>query len=257
MRQILWIAGISAMLTAMPVLAAVTIESRIAQQGMFREANCDPSYETDAYNECLCQAEVKYPQVTSGTQTPLFASRINTRLELLAPNVMCEGNPTEEKTEVSTNGVTGEYQVTLNDGPYLSVLQTNHNMNAGAAHSVARLESANFRLPEGELVTMAKVVDTAKLPELNAYIYEQIISGTYDGTLKQEDYWWRVLQEKKDKFVSASGCNECVFYLGEKQPAVAFQLYSVAAYAVGIVEIPIPLEFIADEGLRAYYEGQQ
>lgn len=246
-------------MSALPAWAAVTIEPRVAQQGYFRQTPCEALTE-DAEHEssfdfCGCKADMGYPEITGGVDSPLIASRMNTQLKMLAPNTLCEGEPGQEDPEKGPSSFSSDYQVTLNDGPYLSILQTSENYYAGAAHGMSRLDAVTFQLPQGEVMLMPSVIDTSRLPDLNNYIYDYIIKNVYDGSLKEGDYWWSRLQEKRAHFVDENGCNECVFYLTEKEPKVAFQLYSVVAYAGGIVEIPIPLEFIADPALKAYYEG--
>lgn len=252
---------ISLLLTvlAVPASAAVTLKDVVVQQGYFlnKSTQCANEEGSKLWDFCGCQADLVYPQVEGGIGHPLIESRVNTRLQFLASKQLCEGVKAGlPDADIHPSEHTSSYEVLVNDDRYLSVRQETYHYPAGAAHGMTTLNAVTFAMPDGKPLSMAMMLDDGQTEAINAHIYESIINQAYEGNLDGNDYWGEVLAAKKNSFINRNACDGCIAYLGKDGVTIAFQLYSVAPYSQGIVEVVLPSSMIGDEALKSYLEAK-
>ncbi len=255
-----WIIASCLMFATTPLAQAkVLLKDVIVQQGYFVDQTeaCKQSEPSDIWDMCGCEADMRYPQVSGGINHPLIESRVNTRLQFLAPKQLCDGvETTVPESERNPSTRNSQYEIKTNDSRYLSVVQTTDSYPAGAAHGMSVKDAVTLQMPDGKPLSLGLILDENKTAELNSYLYEEIIKRAYDGELDAASYWGEALASKKSSFIKRNSCEECVFHVDDEGVKLTFQLYSVAPYAAGFIEIPVPAEFIGDAALKTYLEGQ-
>jgi len=110
-------------------------------------------------------------------------------------------------------------------------------LSAGAAHPLSGTEGFTFDLKTGAVIDPIALLKPEQRAKADAYIKEQLIKK-YPTDLLDE------AKARTDPYLTENGCDTCSIYYGKDGWVVRFQIYSIAAYALGEPEVTLPAEII-------------
>lgn len=204
------------------------VTSHNVQQGVFTDRTCD-GLRDDRIDSCTCEGDI----TAARSDDPA----IDARLLHAAERRICKGVPVDAPDGVLINQRKLDYEVTLDNEKWLSVVYSFYEMNAGAAHGLTTQEAmlydkVNVRwVPQAELVFPAHR-EGASQAVLNAL---EKADASYEGALWPENIE-RVFTEK--------GCEGCILYPTPNGWKVNFMPYGAGPYSVGLVTVPLDGGFI-------------
>src|SRR5689334_5184028 len=104
--------------------AEMNVTSSVVKNGYFLAPDCRPTADPKAYNECVCQADIKKAQVNGLSSN--VASSINSELALLPEKLAvesCEGTSTTPPGNgLKFNMASADYEVAYQTATTLTVL---------------------------------------------------------------------------------------------------------------------------------------
>ena len=247
----------------MPVFAGMTgvvlpcfayayeVKEGVLESGYFELKECDEqeSETMDHINFCGCLSNVRYPLI-AGYADEGRQSSVNAELKGLVGNAGCNAEEAGAKRvgdKAPDDRAPNEYAVSFKlkrkAAHGVSLLMNYYTYGAGAAHGMTSVQGVTADLVTGMVYLDAEPLDLAQADAINAHIQHKLAEMNGKG-----DYAARLwLTDEKGRpriYYSAEGCDGCTIYRGKKGWKAAFQLYSIASYADGIIEIDIPDSFI-------------
>ena len=225
-----------------PTVAAspVVVTSSVVKNGFFLAPDCKPTADPKAYNECVCEANIKKAQV-SGLAVSVD-SAINTELALLPEKLAvesCEGTSTSAPaTGLKFNMASADYNVAYQTDTTLTVLITYSTYGAGADHPLDGTEGFTFDLTSGTLVDPIAYLRPEQLKKADQFIKEEL-KKKYPTALTQD------AKARTDPYLTENGCDTCTIFYGKDGWIVRFQIESIAQYMTGEPEVVLPASIVA------------
>lgn len=225
------------LLAAAPAYAELSVSSGVVKSGYFQAPDCSPTMDPKAFNECICHAEIKKPQVLGGATDAL----INAKLALLPQKLAdesCEGTPTTApQGGLKVNTATADYVVAYQSPTTLTILTTYATYGAGSDHPLEGTEGFTFDLASGELVDPVLLLKPEQLKKADAFI-KQELAKKYPTALHEE------ARARTEPYLTENGCDSCTLFYAKEGWMVRFQLESIAPYMTGEPEVALPAEII-------------
>ncbi len=227
------------LLLAHPALAEVSVSSNLVKSGYFQAPDCKPTADPKAYNECVCEANIKKAQVSDlpGDVT----SAINAELAILPEKLAgesCEGTPTTPPAaNLKVNLADADYQVAYQTPSTLTVLITYSTYGAGADHPLDGTEGFTFNLASGKLVDPIQYLKPEQLKKADEFIKQELLKK-YPAALFDE------AKKRTDAYLTENGCDTCTLFYGKEGWNVRFQIEAIAPYMTGEPEVTLPAEII-------------
>jgi hypothetical protein len=228
-----------AVLFAGTASAEMAVSSSVVKNGFFLAPDCRPTADPKAYNECVCQADIKKAQI-SGLPVNV-ASAINSELALLPEKLAvesCEGTATKAPEGVKFNMASADYQVAYQTPTTLTVLITYSTYGVGSDHPLDGTEGFTFDLASGTLVDPIAYLKPEQVKKADQFIKEEL-KKKYPTALTDE------AKARKDPYLTENGCDTCTLFYGKDGWMVRFQIESIAPYMTGEPEVALPLTLIA------------
>ena len=237
MLRAAWIALF--VMVAGPALAEVTVSSSAVKSGFFLAPDCKPTADPKAFNECVCEANIKKAQI-SGPAADVTAA-INGELSLLPEKLAlesCEGTPTSPPGGgLKVNQASADYQVAYQTPTTLTILITYLTYGAGAEHPLDGTEGFTFDLASGKLVDPILYLKPEQLAKADKFIKQELLKK-YPAALFDE------AKKRTDPYLTENGCDTCTVFYGKDGWMVRFQIESIAPYMTGEPEVALPADII-------------
>lgn len=219
--------------------AEITVSSSLVKNGFFLAPDCKPTADPKAYNECVCEANIKKAQITG--LAPNIAGSINSQLSLLPEKLAsesCEGSATAAPASgLKVNQASADYQVAYQTPTTLTVLITYSTYGAGADHALEGTEGFTFDLASGQLVDPIAYLKPEQLKKADAFIRHELVKK-YPTALYDE------AKSRVDPYLTENGCDTCTLFYAKDGWMVRFQLEAIAPYMTGEPEVALPASMI-------------
>ena len=220
--------------------ADMTVTSSVVKNGFFLAPDCKPTADPKAYNECVCQADIKKAQV-SGLPANVTAA-VNSELALLPEKLAvesCEGTATKPpEAGLKFNMASADYNVAYQTPTTLTVLITYSTCGVGSDHPLDGTEGFTFDLASGTLVDPIAYLKPEQLKKADQFIKEEL-KKKYATALTDE------AKKRTDSYLTENGCDTCTLFYGKDGWIVRFQIESIAPYTTGEPEVVLPATIIA------------
>lgn len=224
---------------ATPAHAALAVSSSIVKAGYYQAPDCTPEADPKAFNECICDANIKKAQVAG--LTPEIEALINEHLAMLPEKLAaesCEGKPSSPPTAgLKVNTANADYEVAYQTKDLLTVLVTYSTYGAGAEHPLDGTEGFTFDLKNGHALDPIAALKPEELAKADGYIRRELVKK-YPTALYDE------AKERQEPYLTENGCDTCTIFYGKDGWHVRFQLAAIAPYMTGEPEITVPSEII-------------
>ena len=231
---------VMALLVAQNAAAEMTVTSSVVKNGFFLAPDCKPTADPKAYNECVCQADIKKAQVAG--LSPSVTSAINSELSLLPEKLAvesCEGTATPAPAAgLKFNMASADYNVAYQTPTTLTVLITYSTYGVGSDHPLDGTEGFTFDLASGTLVDPIAYLKPEQLKKADQFIKEEL-KKKYPTALTDE------AKKRTDSYLTENGCDTCTIFYGKDGWMVRFQIESIAPYMTGEPEVVLPASIIA------------
>lgn len=219
--------------------AELTVTSSVVKTGYFGAPDCKPTADPKAFNECICEANIKKAQVAG--LSPDVTASVNAQLALLPEKLAvesCEGTPTTAPTGgLKVNLASADYQIAFQTADVLTVLITYSTYGAGAEHPLDGTEGFTFDLKSGRLVDPIALMKPEQIGKADQFIKSELVKK-YPAALYDE------AKTRTDPYLTENGCDTCTLYYGKDGWMVRFQLTAIAPYLTGEPEVAIPANII-------------
>ncbi|MFZ4541740.1 MAG: hypothetical protein ACOYNL_08030 [Rickettsiales bacterium] len=219
--------------------AEVTVSTVTVRSGFYRAPDCTPTAEPEVYNECVCQANIRKPQVSG--LAPDVVTSINSALAQLPEKLAeesCEGTPTGAPVGgLKVNLASSDYEVTYQTPTVLTVLTKYSTYGTGSEHALEGTEGQTFELVHGQVVDPVAGLKPAQLKKIDGVIKQELLKK-YPTELFEET------KARTEPFLNENGCDSCTIFYGKAGWMVRFQVFSIAPYALGEPEIALPADLL-------------
>ncbi|MBT9096477.1 DUF3298 domain-containing protein [Methylovulum psychrotolerans] len=222
----------------------VKVEEAILQKGLFKEKDCEPTPGEDPNSgECVCQADISYP-VISGLPNAAAQTQLNQDLKTAAEQHQCNGTPLSGKASYESPSFRERgYSVTLHTPTVLALQISSYEYDYHAAHPYSDGGGdCIIDIAASQCLTVDGIFGQHRAA-VNRLLYEKLKA--------MEDTSQELVEEQKNTFISDGKCNGCTVILNKQGLIVLFGQYSVAPYAAGMFEVPIPASYIAAPSILA------
>jgi len=237
--------------------AAVTVEERILQKGLFAKADCKPDSSDPGYDACRCDADIRYPEILN---LPDAASQValNANFKHAAEQAQCEGTPAKEAAKSAdkktqdggASSVSHHYEMTFHSPSLLSLKFTDWAYTGGA-HGNGSIEGVILDLEKGKVLAIEDIIAAKDMAAVNQVIYDTL-SAKPEGEVFRDQ-----IESRKGKFIDDGQCQGCTLLLKPEGLEVVFQTYEVASFAEGNLEVPIPAQYISYPAVMAALAQQK
>ncbi len=228
-------------LMATPALAEMTVTSSVVKSGYFQAPDCKPTADPKAFNECVCEANIKKAHIAG--LSPEIATSVNGALALLPEKLAeesCEGTPTSAPAGgLKVNLASADYQIAYQTPSVLTVLITYSTYGAGAEHPLDGTEGFTFDLASGQVVDPIARLKPEQLKKADNFIKQELLKK-YPAALYEE------AKTRTDPYLTENGCDTCTLFFGKEGWIVRFQITAIAPYMIGEPEIVIPASIIPE-----------
>lgn len=233
---------IALLLVAAPAFAAeLGINSVVVKHGFFLAPDCAPTADPKTYNECVCEADVKKAQVSSGL-APDIMTAVNSQLAMLPEKLAeesCEGTPTTAPTNnLKVNQASADYQIAYQTPTTLTALITYSTYGAGAEHPLDGTEGFTIDLASGQVVDPIAHLKPEQIKKADAFIKSELLKK-YPAALFDE------AKTRTEPYLTENGCDTCTLFYGKDGWIVRFQISAIAPYMTGEPEVAVPADIIA------------
>ncbi len=221
--------------------AAVTLEEHILQKGVFRKFDCKPDASDPGYDACQCEADIRYPEIKGLKNLPLQES-LNAEFRKGAEQVKCggvaitdAGKKPEEKQSAAS--MTRRYEVTF-QSPAVMGLKFTDGQYGGGAHGNVLVTGIILDLEQEKRLKIMDMISPKNILAINQLIYDAL-SAHPEGEVFHDQ-----IESRKGAFIHDGKCEGCTLLLTPEGLKVVFQMYEIAPYASGNVEVVIPEKYI-------------
>lgn len=230
------------LLAASPALAAeLGVTSTVVKKGFFLAPDCKPTADPKTYNECVCEADIKKAQITSGL-SPEIMTIVNSQLAMLPEKLAeesCEGTPTTMPTNsLKVNQASADYQIAYQTPTTLTALITYSTYGAGAEHPLDGTEGFTIDLASGQVVDSIAHLKPEQIGKADAFIKAELLKK-YPSALFDE------AKARTEPYLTENGCDTCTLFYGKDGWIVRFQISAIAPYMTGEPEVSVPADIIA------------
>jgi len=224
--------------------AAVVVEEQVLQKGLFANSKCPPGASDPAYDECQCDADIRYPQL-NGLKDNQAQKAINDSFKRDAEQAMCAGEAvkTSPKTdnkkepEKSPSSASHHYEVTFQSPTMLGIKLTDWAYTGGA-HGNGSVSGVIIDLEKGNVLSINNIFAEKDMPAVNQVIYDTLAAKPEEEVFRDQ------IESRKGAFIVDSECQGCTLMLMPDGVHVVFQTYEVAPYAAGNAEVSIPTKYV-------------
>jgi hypothetical protein len=225
-----------------PAFAELQVMPAQVRSGFFQSPDCTPAAAPQQFNECLCEADIRKAQITGIDAS--VAAVMNKQLAIVPEQLAsesCQGTPTAapagEGAVTNVNAAKAAFETVFQSPSVLTVLVTYSTYGAGAAHPLDGTEGFTFDLKTGKLIEPSRLLTPAQLVQANAFIQKELAK-------KYSDKLFDEIKTRDDPFLAETGCDTCTLFYGKDGWTIRFQLYAIAPFAAGELEINVPAEII-------------
>jgi hypothetical protein len=245
---------ILACLWAGGVNAAVTVSEQILQKGQFAKAACKPDPKDPDYNECLCEADIRYPRI-EGMGNVSTQDKLNAWFKQQAGQTLCEGDAVSmpvkaSKADISSKTLSIHYDVTLSSLRILGFKFTDWSYTGGA-HGNGSAVGVIIDLNNGRLLGALDIFSAANLDKVNASIYKALAAKPEEEVFRDQ------IEARKGAFIKGDECQGCTLILTPEGVHVLFQTYEVAPYGAGNTDVLIPAEYVSYASVKEALKEQK
>ena len=229
--------------------AAVSVSEQVMQQGQFVKADCEADAKDPDYNACICDADIRYPQLT-GMGDHGMEDKLNGWFKEEASKSTCEGDKTplaEGNAKPPADGaahasLSVHYEQTFSSPGVLAFKFTDWAYTGGA-HGNGSVIGIILDLKKGKFLTPTDIFSTANMPAVNKTIYDVL-------TAKPEEEIFRdQIESRQGLFIKDGDCMGCTLTLTPEGVHVLFQTYEVAPYGAGNTDVPIPTQLVGNKAV--------
>ena len=223
-----------------PALAEMVVSSTVVKSGFFLAPDCKPTADPKAFNECVCEANIKKAQIT-GLAAEINAN-VNAGLALLPEKLAvesCEGTVTTAPTGgIKVNLASADYEIAYQTTTTLTVLITYSTYGAGAERALEGTEGFTFDLASGKIVDPINHRKPEQVAKADSFIKHELLKK-YPVALTDE------ARARTEPYLTENGCDLCTMFYAKDGWVVRFQIDSIAPYLIGEPEVVIPADIMA------------
>lgn len=232
---------VSLLLTALPAFSsALTVSSSVVKSGYFMAPDCKPTADPKAYNECVCQANIKKAQITG--LTPEVTANVNAGLAMLPEKLAaesCEGTATNPPASgLKVNLASADYEIAYQTPTALTVLITYSTYGAGSEYTLEGTEGFTFDLASGRIVEPFNHLKPEQVAKADSFVKRELLKK-YPAALYDE------AKARTEPFLTENGCDLCTMFYSKDGWVVRFQIDSIAPLPIGEPEVVVPADLIA------------
>lgn len=221
----------------------VSLKSKTLQIGFYKAENC--SVEAGSHiNDCMCEADIKTvlidassKKITKAIQTVIDANTPSSTQQEGGLVTYCSGVRVGFKPD--NNEIINDRQFKwrrIYESPEVLTMKYDaYYFGAGAAHGIYSEEGFTFDKTTGDLISPLADLDESSLQRANDFIQEAF-------NTKFKEVVFEETITKPSNYLTRAGCDGCTLYYVEGGWRVVFQLYSVAPYVAGMIDIILPQE---------------
>lgn len=240
MMQLRLAFGVAMVLMTASAQAEVAVTSSTVKAGYFLADDCTPTADPKAYNECVCDANIKKAQV-SGLDAPVM-TQINAQLAMLPEKLAaesCDGKPTTVPMGgLKVNTASADYLIAYQTPTTLTALVTYSTYGAGSEHPLEGTEGFTFDLKTGVLVDPIALMKPEQRQKADGYIRQEL--------LKKYPAMYDEAKTRTDPYLTENGCDSCTIFYGKEGWVVRFQITAIAPYMIGEPEVIVPADLIPE-----------
>jgi Deacetylase PdaC/Protein of unknown function (DUF3298) len=234
--------------------AAVAVSEQVLQKGQFGKAECTPDPKDPDYNECICDADIRYPQVTGMEDGP-FQDKLNDWLKQQAAKAKCEGESVsvtdKSKAAASTHeAFSVHYEVTLSTPRVLGFKFTDWAYTGGA-HGNGSVIGVIVDLDRGRILTPGDIFPQKNIAAVNQAIYDALLAKPEEEIFRDQ------VEARKGAFIKDGACQGCTLTLTPQGLHVLFQTYEVAPYGAGNTDVLVPAQYVGYNSIKEALAAQQ
>lgn len=234
--------------------ADVSVTEQVLQSGRYAKAQCKPDPKAPDYDECTCDADIRYPQVM-GMDNAQAQDHLNGWFKNQASQAVCEGGKVDApakdaKVTRAPMSVSVHYETTFSS-PDLLGLKFTDWAYTGGAHGNGSVVGVIVDLKKGRLLEPNDVFSAKELPGVNQTIYDALSAKPEEEVFRDQ------IESRKGGFIRDNACQGCTLTLTPQGVHVLFQTYEVAPYGAGNTDVPIPARFVSDASLTKAIVAQK
>jgi hypothetical protein len=229
--------------------AVVTVSEQIMQSGQFVKPDCKSDPKEADYDECTCDADIRYPQLGNMQDTAAQA-KLNDWFRQQAAKAICEGTktaPPTGKDKVLTAKAHASQSVHYGQtysSPELLAFKFTDWAYTGGAHGNGSVIGVILDLATGKLLTATDIFSGQNMEAVNEAIYKAL-------TAKPEEEIFRdQIEARQGVFIRDGECQGCTLTLTPEGVHVLFQTYEVAPYGAGNTDVLIPTNLVSDPAVK-------
>ena len=231
--------------------AEVTVSSKIVQQGLFRTSDCQMSNNEVTPAECLCRADIRYPEIT-GLGDAKLQTEINAKYKKQAEENKCEGETTSAAEKEGQYSSKSSYNIIIKSAKLIAI-ELNYSAYMGGAHGSDITKEDIIDIKTGKILSPNDVFTAKNIPAVNDVIYQALI----EKEKKEEGILPDSVEERKGAFIKENKCNDCNIKVDKKGVSVVFDNYAVSSFAAGPQTIVIPDELIGNYDIISALAGKK
>lgn len=233
---------LAVLLAAVPAFAAdLSVNPVVVKKGFFLAPDCTPTADPKTYNECVCEADIKKAQISTGLPADILTA-VNGQLALLPEKLAeesCEGTQTSMPTNnLKVNQASSDYQIAYQTPTTLTALITYSTYGAGAEHPLDGTEGFTFDLASGQVVDPIAHLKPEQIKKADAFIKAELLKK-YPTALFDE------AKTRTEPYLTENGCDTCTLFYGKEGWIARFQISAIAPYMTGEPEVVVPADIIA------------
>jgi len=227
--------------------AAVIVNEQIMQKGQFTKADCQSNSKEPDYDDCSCDADIRYPQVV-GMADGQTQEKLNDWFRKQAAKTVCEGSavaqPTKDsKTTKSHAALSVHYEVTFSS-PQLLAFKFTDWAYTGGAHGNGSVIGVIVDLSKGKLLSANDLFPAASMDAVNKAIYDALAAKPEEEIFRDQ------IEARKGAFIKNGNCIGCTLTLTPAGVHVLFQTYEVAPYGAGNTDVLIPAQYVNYDAVK-------
>jgi hypothetical protein len=247
MKSLGAIIAVLSCLAAGNACAGVSVSEQVMQKGQFTKSGCQPDPKDPDYDECVCDADVRYPQL-SGVTDAAVQGKFNDWFKEQAAKTVCEGDASSSPVKDGQSAkahmsVSVHYEVTFSSAHLLAFKFTDWAYTGGA-HGNGSIIGVIADLDKGRLLTPTDVFSAKNMDAVNKAIYDAL------SAKPEEEIFRDQIESRKGAFIKDGECQGCTLILNPQGVSVLFQTYEVAPYGAGDTAVPIPAKLVADKAVK-------
>jgi hypothetical protein len=235
--------------------AEVTVSEQIMQTGQFIKPGCHSDSKDPDYDECICDGDIRYPQLT-GVTDPVIREKLNDWFKQQAAKTVCEGdNVAKSEKDVAANtkahaSLSVHYETTFTSAKILAFKFTDWAYTGGA-HGNGSVIGVILDASSGKFLTATDIFTAKNMDAVNKAIYDAL-------TAKPEEEIFRdQIEARQGVFIKNGECEGCTLTLTPEGVHVLFQTYEVAPYGAGNTDVLIPTKLIGNAALAEALASQK